>query len=65
MRKKVILASHRTAEIGSDLWRPSNATFPADSRPAAADCSRLCSTDFRIYPRMDSPQLLWEMCSSA
>lgn len=38
IKKEVILASHRTAEVGSDFWRPSNATFPSDSRPS---CSRL------------------------
>lgn len=38
MWRKVILGGHRIAEVGSDLWRLSGATSPAESK---ANHSRL------------------------
>lgn len=46
MRKEVILASYRIAEVGSDHWRPSNAKFPADSR---LNYSRLLKAVFNWF----------------
>lgn len=61
MTEEKLSQSHRVVDVERGLWRLSGSTTLLKAGLSRAGCSRQCPVRFWIFPRTETPQLVWSV----